>query len=149
MNRSPVFIAFSLALVAGALAACSASLKSAAPQLSDLQGIPDSYRMRVMQECYCPEEFIGPFDVVVRNGAAVSVTDTRNGKSVPVDYVGDEIPSLALVLRYINDADPDKVHAKEVRWHHAPWVPAYVFIDYSDRIADEEIRIQIEEFELL
>jgi hypothetical protein len=38
-----------------------------------------SYTLTVSQDCFCVEEARGPFRVVVRNGAVVSVTDPATG----------------------------------------------------------------------
>lgn len=114
-----------------------------------LSSAPRNYQMRIRQSCFCPQELLGPFDIEVRNGKAISIIRVSDQQPVPLEYYGNQIPSLELALNYIAEASSKKVYRQEISWWHKPYVPKLVKIDYSQYIADEEVHIEIENFKLM
>ena len=124
------------------ITACSASPKTA------LQSMPQDYRILLSQRCYCPEQFLGPFDIEVRKGQALSIVRISDQARLSNTTLGKEIPSLEQILQHIQTAQTRHQHRFEVQWVHEPYIPRYVLIDRSARVSDDEIEYRIEGFEL-
>ena len=117
--------------------------------LTELDRIPESYRMQVSQRCFCPQDMLGPFEIEVVGGEAKSAKRLSDGELLPLEYVGDEIPDLQLILQSLTAADTKRTHKREVRWIQEPYVPSFVHIDRSEMISDDEITYIVESFELI
>lgn len=111
--------------------------------------MPDSYTMRVTQQCFCQQQFTGPFDIEVRNGAPYRATRSNDGKAIPLPWIGDEVPDLAVIMRRIQQAEAQAAHQLEVHWSDEAGIPSSVHIDVSEMIADDEVTYRIENFQRL
>ena len=91
-----------------------------------------AYTMTQSRSCFCPRDATGPFRVAVRDGAVTQVT--LDGKPVPTDR--------ALTVEDLFDllADAYARGADEVRvtYHASLGYPTELWVDYEQRIADEE-----------
>ena len=132
-----------------AFSLCFISACSCTPKASDsLQSIPTNYCMQLSQQCYCPEKFLGPFNIEVRNGQTVSVTRISDQEQLSNHILGKEVPSLEQILQQIQVAQTRNNHRFEVKWITEPYVPEYVYIDRWAMVKDDEITYRIEGFEL-
>lgn len=93
---------------------------------------PDAYTMTYGRHCFCPSDVTGPFAVRVADGRVVSVT--LNGDAVPTDRA-QTVDALFDLLERAYDRD---AHRVDVTYDPALGFPSQIYIDYDERIADEE-----------
>lgn len=96
--------------------------------------------------CFCPQEYVGPHDVSVRDGIVTAATyDGIDLKKLPtlnlttydeiiqtVDGVFDEI-----------DRALDEAHSLTAAYHPELGYPTDVYIDWEEMMADEEVNYTI------
>lgn len=98
---------------------------------------PESYTMTQTRGCFCPPEFVGPFEVTVRRGAVVSVR--YNGAQVPSDRARTVEALFDLIAdAYARDADD-----VQVAYHPTLGYPTQISIDYRAEVADDELSITV------
>lgn len=103
----------------------------------------ESYQFTWQQQCYCLPEAVQPIRITVRGGTIVSA-NTLEG--VPVD---DEVRSGLMTIDALYQRVLSAV-ADAARLQFAcesAGVPSRVFIDPNTRVADDEFRVTISEFE--
>ena len=100
-----------------------------------------SYRFQVEVQCFCPEEYRGPFDVIVRNGAVFEVT--RNGEPA-----GDIAPTDYLTVTGLFGAVERFAHSDGITVTYDPdyGFPVIIDADPLARAIDEEQRIVVTGF---
>lgn len=105
-----------------------------------------NYRFTLRRQCYCagPERVI----VEVANGTITAVRDARNNEPLPAHRLGDyrTIPEL---FAEIDAAVPQKPDSLSIEYDRSLGYPRRVRIDFSYRMADEEIDYEIESMDIL
>ena len=105
-----------------------------------------NYRFTLRRQCYCagPEQVI----VEVADGRIAAVRDARNKQPVSTHLLGDyrTIPEL---FAEIDAAVPQKPDSLSIEYDRSLGYPKRVRIDFSYRMADEEIDYEIESMEIL
>ena len=101
----------------------------------------DDYSFNLTINCFCPEEYRGPFRVVVRDGAVTSMTfgDAPARPEVERRTIDD----LFVLLQDADRSDADEIN---VTYDERYSFPADFFIDYDFNIADEEMGIVVTNF---
>ena len=100
----------------------------------------DMYEMVVQVDCFCPEEYRGPFDVTVVDGAVVTAT-----------WKGEPIPDVAerrfFTVEDLFETIEGHAYADEIDVEYAPeGYPTRIAVDPSRMTMDEELGIRILEF---
>jgi hypothetical protein len=115
-------------------------------KLWDQQNIT-SYRYTLSRSCFCTPEARGPVVVEVRNGETVSVTSVATGQPVDPELFKqyDTVPELFDVIK---DAIKRKASSLTVEYAKLGY-PTQINIDYSAQIADEELYLTVENFQVL
>jgi hypothetical protein len=141
-RRGPALVLASLLSVAAAVS-CGIldpedpdrdALESARDRWED-QG-PDSYRMNVTRICFCAVEWIGP--VLVRvTPTGVTRTYVSDGRAVLVD-AERFFPTVEGLFDEIEEALEEGAHRVQATYDPRSGAPLEVFIDYDERVADEE-----------
>jgi hypothetical protein len=103
----------------------------------------DDYTMSQTRPCFCPQEFTGPFEVRVSNGAITSVR--FEGAAVPADRA----LTVEQVFDVIEEAYRERAEEVQVTYHPTLGYPTDLFIDYVEEVADDERGVQITDFEAL
>ena len=106
------------------------------------QGLKN-YDFTVERQCFCPEEWRGPVNIQVRDGAAVSVTYVSDGTSVTGGKFdnADTIDKLFTILKnaYAGTGDfSQKAEIIDVTYDAQMGYPENFWIDISQMMADEE-----------
>jgi major membrane immunogen (membrane-anchored lipoprotein) len=106
------------------------------------QGLKN-YDFTIERQCFCPEDWRGPVNIQVRNGAAVSVTYVSGGAAVTEGKFdsADTIDKLFTMLKnaYAGKGDfEQKADAINVTYDARRGYPTTFFIDVSQLMADEE-----------
>ena len=102
-----------------------------------------NYDFTLERQCFCPEDWRGPVNIQVRNGAAVSVAYVTSGAGVTEGKFdnADTIDKLFTTLKnaYTGKGDfEQKAERINVTYHTQMGYPTDFFIDVSETIADEE-----------
>jgi hypothetical protein len=96
----------------------------------------NDYTVIVEIGCFCPEEFRGPFEVTVVDGAVDSVT--MNGEAV------EPVEGAFLTVEGLFSTIEDYAYSDEITVTYAPeGYPQTIDIDPSRNIIDEELRIDV------
>lgn len=106
------------------------------------QGLKD-YDFTLERQCFCPEDWRGPVNIQVRNGAAVSVTYVSSGVAVTEGKFdnADTIDKLFTILKnaYAGKGDfEEEADTVDVTYNSRMGYPTTFFIDVSQTMADEE-----------
>ena len=109
-------------------------------KFNDLQ----DYTYTISRNCFCPEEFRGPFVVTVRDGKFSSAT--YEGTTQPVDH---SIPTIAELFDLINDACTTPTAGLSVVYNDEMGYPESLYIDQNECIADEETSYMVSGLEKL
>jgi hypothetical protein len=107
-----------------------------------------NYRYTLTRSCFCTPEARGPVVVEVRNGVTTSVTSVATGQPVSADLFKeyDTIPKL---FNVIQDAIARKAFSLTVEYSPNRGYPTQINIDYNSQIADEELYLTVENFQLI
>lgn len=102
-----------------------------------------SYAMTVRRSCFCLPEYIGPFDVVVRDGHIVSVTNVGGFDidAVPANQQTLTVPGLFDFIEAGFDSD-----RMDVTFDKQTGVPLNISIDHIFGAVDDEISITVSNF---
>ncbi|WP_412070317.1 DUF6174 domain-containing protein [Rubrivirga sp. IMCC43871] len=94
----------------------------------------DAYTMTLRRMCFCPTpDYTGPFSVTVRDGEVATVR--LDGATVPAER-GMSVEDL---FELLEDAYAREAEVVEVSFDPDLGYPSAINIDYSSRMADEEI----------
>lgn len=112
------------------------------------KGNISSYRYTLSNSCFCIPDARGPVVIEVRNGRTVYVNSVETGQAVDPQFFQsyNTIPKL---FNVIQDAIQRRASSLEVRYNHKYGYPTQINIDYNAQIADEEIFLTIENFEII
>lgn len=107
-----------------------------------------NYRYTLSNSCFCLPDARGPVVIEVRNGQTTSITSVATDQ--PVDpqlfFAYDTIPKLFDVIQ---DAIKRRAYSLNVRYNPRLGYPTQIDIDYNSQIADEEVYLTIENFEII
>ena len=86
--------------------------------------------------CFCPEEFIATAAVSVRDGAVTSVSSAEPG--IGIIPVPERFVPIADLFELLQGAVDGGAHSIDVNYDERYAYPETFFVDYDERIADEE-----------
>lgn len=143
LSQVPTKIAQSIEIAANA----SAGQLKNNRRLWNQQNI-SNYRYTLTRSCFCTAEARGPVIVEVRNGVTTSVTSVATGQPVSADLFKeyDTVPKLFNVIK---DAIARKASSLTVEYNSTLGYPTKINIDYNAQIADEELYLTVENFEVI
>jgi hypothetical protein len=105
---------------------------------------PDTYVYAIERLCFCGVEYRGPVRVRVVGGTAVERVYVDTGSAVPPGIAG-EFPTVEGLFELIGAAFESDAHQVDVTYDPAFGVPLDLWIDYDERVADEELGMQVTE----
>ena len=95
----------------------------------------DSYAYTIQRNCFCTEEYRGPFDVTAQNDRITSIK--RNGQTVAGNPA--EVPTVDELFRLLAEAYAQGAAEVRVTYDTARGYPTEIWIDRNEQIADEEV----------
>ncbi len=148
-------------LFSAALAACGSPTVSPSPSASasatidgeidtldearivwETSGI-SNYRYTISRQCFCMEEYIGPFTVQVQNGVS---TATRTSDGSEVDpLILEQLPLSAEELFAFVEERQEQASFR-VTYDQATGLPLSVWSDPIPQAADDELGIEVRDF---
>ena len=104
---------------------------------------PESYVYEVRRLCYCGVESIGPVRVLVGSNAVVR-TYVESGAPVPED-AQPLFPTVQGLFALLRAAFAEAAAEVDVSYDPALGYPTELWIDYDERVADEELGMTVTE----
>jgi hypothetical protein len=113
---------------------------------------PAAYTLAYEVLCFCVEDVRGPFRLTVEEGAVVQAERETDGTFVTVDPSGN--PALGPTTRYtaealfglVEQAIDESAATIRVTYDDDTGLPVELWIDFDERLADEEIGVIVSEF---
>ncbi len=137
--------------LAVALAACGGDL-GPDPQLAELERQqarwrllrPASYRFGLERLCFCGRDARGPVRMTVVGPDATGRTYVSSGEPVP-PALADLFPTVDGLFDVLRAALEGDAHRVEVTYDPISGAPIDLFVDYDERVADEELGFSVVE----
>jgi len=104
----------------------------------------ENYSFSFKRVCFCPLEYVGPHQIVVKNGKISTVNGAPYNKAERYGVMYT-IPELLQVIKENIDKKPVK---QTLNFNPTYGYPTSVFFDFSEMIADEEIGYEITNFKV-
>ena len=130
------------ALVALVLLTSCRDVTGVVRQLHDAQQLwaaaePDAYEVTVSRGCFCGPAVQRSVVIRVRGGQVESRRYLDTGDEVPAD-IAEAYPTVDALFAIIDDAEARGAAVVDAQYDDAYGYPVSVYLDYSERIADEE-----------
>lgn len=107
-----------------------------------------NYRYTLSNSCFCLPDARGPVVIEVRNGVTTSVTSVATGQPVDPQFF-QQYNTIPKLFDVIEDAIDRRAYSLNVRYNSRLGYPTQIDIDYNSQIADEEIYLTIENFQII
>ena len=104
----------------------------------------ENYSFSLKRICFCPTEYVGPHQIVVKNGKISTVNGAPYNKAERYGVMYT-IPELLQVIKENIDKKPVK---QTLNFNPTYGYPTSVFFDFSEMMADEEIGYVITDFKI-
>lgn len=111
------------------------------------QGI-DDYQYTVQVGCFCIVDATRPVVVEVRDGQVVSLTYADDGTAAD-PALFERYNSIDKIFAIISEVETQEPARLDVTYDEATGVPQSIAIDISEQMADEELYLEIRDFEEL
>ena len=112
-----------------------------------VSAVGDDYDVTFQRSCFCPPEARQPLRLEVRSGEVRSVTPTTPGAGAPPERM-TAVRTVTEVFDLIQDAYDREAAAVRGDYDQTLGYPRELYIDYSERIADEEQSITLSDLVL-
>ncbi|WP_414577701.1 DUF6174 domain-containing protein [Anabaena sp. CCY 9402-a] len=107
-----------------------------------------NYRYTFSNGCFCIPDARGPVVIEVRNGQTVSITSVATNQPVDPQFFR-QYSTIPKLFNVIQDAIQRQASSLTVQYNAAYGYPTQINVDYNSQIADEEIYLTIENFEII
>ncbi len=102
-----------------------------------------NYRYTITRQCFCMEEYIGPFTVQVQSGVS---TATRTSDGSEVDPIILELLPLSAEELFAFAEERQEQASFRVTYDQATGLPLSVWSDPIPEAADDELGIEVRDF---
>jgi len=107
---------------------------------------PSDYSFVLERNCYCAAP--NHVRIQVRGGKVVQVEDLQSGRRLTDEAILAQYPTIDQLLALIDRAVQKKPDNLTITYDRHLGYPSRIYIDYSYRMADEEVDYHITEFDL-
>ncbi|BAY65157.1 hypothetical protein NIES22_52600 [Calothrix brevissima NIES-22] len=108
-----------------------------------------NYRYTFSNGCFCIPDARGPVVIEVRNGKTRSITSVETGLRVTNPEYFENYNTIPKLFNVIQDAIARQAFSLDVNYSARYGYPTQINIDYNAQIADEELYLTIENFQVL
>ena len=105
---------------------------------------PADYSFTLLRGCFCHAEVVRPVVVEVHGGAVTSRTYAATGEAVDARWV-DSFPTIDGLLAELEDAST-RADRMQATYDRDYGYPSHALVDYSARVADDEMEITVSGF---
>lgn len=109
---------------------------------------PTDYDLVLARVCFCPVEVIGPARIEVRADEVVSRIYVESGEPVR-EGLESFFPDVDGLFAFLDDAFERGAHSIEVEYDPDLGFPTRSFVDFDERVADEEMGHRVIELEIV
>jgi hypothetical protein len=113
------------------------------------QAAISAYDFTFERICFCPIEYIGPYEASALNGEVIAATldgiDVFDVDTITIEAYGDLVLTVEAIFAEVDRAI-DEASSYTVEYDPELGFPSNVFIDWNELIADEESDYTITEF---
>ena len=113
-----------------------AELDAATQRWDDLGWLDYAYRFN--WSCFCIEDYVAPMNIAVARGEVKSVRRVEDNQPVSQEWFNDFVTVEELFVR-LQVAIDEGAASINAEFDPTTGLPIQVFIDYDERIADEEL----------
>lgn len=106
---------------------------------------PYAYVYTLRRSCFCGPESLGPVRVSVEGDVVVERTYADTAEPVPA-HLADLFPTVEGLFALVDHALASGAHEVAVEYEPALGFPQEVWIDYRERIADDELGLSVTSF---
>ncbi len=108
------------------------------------------YRFQLQVSCFCPFMDLMPLTVEVRDGQLIAMFDS-SGQPIPADRLEmfDRYAGIDKVFELVDQAISGKADEVSVTYNPTYGFPSRVSIDYIKMAVDDELGLQVSNFEVL
>lgn len=103
----------------------------------------DDYTFELRRVCFCGD--IEPVRIVVRDGVAVSYTVVETGEPLAAES-RQWYPTVDGLFDFVAEAIERDAHRIDARYDDGRGYPIHLFVDYDERVADEEMGYEVSGF---
>lgn len=103
---------------------------------------PYAYAYTLRRSCFCAPESLGPVRVSVQGDIVVERTYADTGEPVPA-HLADLFPTVEGLFALVDHALASGAHEVVVEYEPALGFPEEVWIDYRERLADDELGLSV------
>lgn len=107
-----------------------------------------NYRYTLSNSCFCLAEARGPVVIEVRNGQTTSITAVNPEQPINPQFF-QKYSTIPKLFNVIQDAIKRQAFSLNISYDHQLGYPTQISIDYNSQIADEELFLTIENFEVI
>ncbi len=111
------------------------------------QGI-DDYQYTLQVSCFCMVDATRPVTITVQNGQVASITYVDDGTAAD-PALFEQYDTIDEIFAVIDEAAAQEPARLDVTYDEATGVPQSIAIDISEQMADEELYLEISDFEAL
>jgi hypothetical protein len=108
----------------------------------------DDYRYTLQVGCFCLVDVTRPVIVEVKDGQVASITYADDGTAAD-PALFERYDSIDNLFAVINEAEAQEPARLDVTYDEATGVPQSIVIDISEQMADEELYLEVSDFEAL
>ena len=108
----------------------------------------DDYRYTLQVGCFCLVDVTRPVIVEVKDGQVATITYAEDGTAAD-PALFERYDSIEKLFAIINEAEAQEPARLDVTYDEATGVPQSVVIDISEQMADEELYLEVSDFEAL
>lgn len=108
----------------------------------------ESYRYSIQVGCFCLRDVTRPVMIEVQNGEVASITYVDDGSAADPELF-ERYSSIDKIFEIINDAESQDPARLDVTYDETYGIPLSVNIDISEMIADEELYLELSNFEAI
>jgi hypothetical protein len=101
-----------------------------------------NYEFNLGIDCYCLPERVGPHLVGVKNNILTTINNLPYDESKQ-----GKIMTINELFAYIKETDAKKPFEKQVKYNDTYGYPEYIYYDFVQNIADEEIGFYVLSFQ--
>jgi hypothetical protein len=107
-----------------------------------------NYRYRLQVSCHCLPSITQPVVIEVHNGVTTSIKAVNKGIRIEPEFFKN-YKSIDKLFRLVQKAIAEKAHRIDVTYHPTLGYPTQINIDYDAQMADEELYLTIDNFEVI
>lgn len=106
------------------------------------------YSYELQRSCYCPQEYLKPVIIHVKDNVLSDARFKDNHKQLPKELKGNR-KTIPMLFETIQKAIDKKAHSIKVEYNEQYGYPTSITVDFNKQIVDEELYFSAKDLKLL